>query len=143
MKRPDATIVWEGRSCNGSLVDQRSRGVIFHGENGSMHTGDNSYIIYDNKNKLVKEVKSDIIITQGLNTTSPGEELDAVHVVDFLENIRNNRKPFADALTGHKSTLWMQLGNISQRVGHTINIDQTNGHISGRQRSYEALGKGI
>ena len=77
----------------------------------------------------MKEVKSGIVITSGLNTTSPGEELDAVHVISFLENIRNSRKPFADALTGHKSTLWMQLGNISQRVGHTLNIDPLNGHI--------------
>jgi predicted dehydrogenase len=124
-----ATIVWEGRSCNGSYNDNRARGVIFHGENGSLHTGDNSYIIYDNKNKLVKEVKSDIVITEGLSTTSPGEALDALHVKNFLENIRNNRKPFADALNGHKSTLWMQLGNIAQRVGHTLNIDPSNGHI--------------
>jgi predicted dehydrogenase len=128
---PGATIVWEGRSCNGSYVDNRSRGVIFHGENGSMHTGDNSYTIYDNNNKLIKDIKSDIIVTQGLNTTSPGEELDAVHVVNFLECIRNNRKPFADALCGHKSTLWMQLGNIAQRVGHTLQINQSDGHISG------------
>ncbi|MGD0756423.1 MAG: Gfo/Idh/MocA family oxidoreductase [Bacteroidales bacterium] len=125
----DAIIIWEGRSCNGSYNDNRSRGVIFHGENGSLHTGDNSYMIYDNKNKLVKEVKSDIVISEGLNTTSPGEELDALHVQNFLENIRNNRKPFADALNGHKSTLWMQLGNISQRVGHTLNIDPSDGHI--------------
>lgn len=126
---PGFTISWEGRSCNGSYIDNRSRGVIFHGETGSLHTGDNSYIIYDNKNKLVKEVKSDIIITEGLNTTSPGEALDALHVVNFLDNIRNNRKPFADALNGHKSTLWMQLGNIAQRVGHSLNIDPSNGHI--------------
>jgi predicted dehydrogenase len=124
-----ATIVWEGRSCNGSYNDNRSRGVVFHGENGSLHTGDNSYKIFDNNNKVVKEVNSDIIITQGLNTMSPGEELDAVHIVNFLENVKLNRTPFADALTGHKSTLWMQLGNISQRVGHTLNIDQSNGHI--------------
>jgi predicted dehydrogenase len=127
----DAIIVWEGRSCNGSYIDNRSRGVIFHGENGSLHTGDNSYTIFDNKNKLVKEVKSDIVITEGLNTSSPGEELDALHVRSFLKNIRNNTKPFADALNGHKSTLWMQLGNISQRVGHTLNIDPSNGHIVG------------
>jgi hypothetical protein len=87
--------------------------------------------VFDNNNKLVKDVKSDIVITGGLNTTSPGEELDALHVVNFLENIRNNRKPFADALTGHKSTLWMQLGNIAQRAGHTLNIDPVNGHIVG------------
>ncbi len=128
---PEATIVWEGRSCNGSYVDNRSRGVLFYGENGTMHTGDNSYIIYDKANKLVKDVKSDIIITEGLNTSSPGEELDAVHVLVFLENVRNNRKPFADALCGHKSTLWMQLGNISQRVGRELNIDPSNGHIIG------------
>lgn len=126
---PGASIVWEGRSCNGSYNDNRSRGVIFHGENGSLHTGDNSYIIYDKSNKLVREVKSNLVTTQGLNTTSPGEELDAVHVLNFLENIRNNRKPFADALNGHKSTLWMQLGNIAQRVGHTLEIDPSNGHI--------------
>jgi len=124
-----ATIVWEGRSCNGSYIDNRSRGVIFHGENGSLHTGDNSYLIYDNKNKLVKDVKSEIVINEGLNTTSPGEELDAIHVRNFLENVRYNRKPFADALNGHKSTLWMQLGNIAQRVGHTLNIEPSNGHI--------------
>jgi predicted dehydrogenase len=126
-----ATIVWEGRSCNGSYNDDRSRGVIFHGENGSLHTGDNSYMIYDNKNKLVKEVKSEIVISEGLNTTSPGEELDALHVRNFLENVRNNTKPFADALNGHKSTLWVQLGNIAQRIGHTLNIDPSNGHIVG------------
>jgi predicted dehydrogenase len=126
---PGATIVWEGRSCNGDYIDNRSRGVIFYGENGSMHTGDNSYNIYDNSNKLVKEVKSGIIIKEGLNTTSPGEELDAIHVANFLDNIRYSRKPFADALNGFKSTLWMQLGNIAQRVGHTLNIDPENGHI--------------
>jgi predicted dehydrogenase len=137
----DASIVWEGRSCNGSNVDNRSRGVIFHGENGSMHTGDNSYTIYDNKNKIVKDVKSDIVITQGLNTTSPGEELDAIHVVNFLDNIRFNRKPLADALNGHKSTLWMQLGNISQRVGHTLNIDPSNGHIIGDEEAMKYWGR--
>ena len=137
----DATIVWEGRSCNGSYNDNRSRGVIFHGENGSLHTGDNSYVIYDNNNKLVKEVKSDIVITRGLNTTSPGEELDALHVVNFLENIRSDRKPFADALNGHKSTLWMQLGNISQRVGHTLSIDPSNGHIIGDNEAMKFWGR--
>lgn len=126
---PGIMISWEGRSCNGGLIDNRSHGVIFYGENGAMHTGDNSYIVYDNKNKLVKEVKSDIVITESLNTTSPGEALDALHVNNFLDNIRNNKKPFADVLNGHKSSLWLHLGNIAQRVGHSLSIDPSNGHI--------------
>jgi predicted dehydrogenase len=128
---PGVSVVWEGRSCNGGLIDGRSRGVIFYGENGAMHTGDNSYIIYDNKNKLVQDVKSDIVIVDGQNTTSPGEALDALHVANFLNNVRTSQKPFADALNGHKSTLWVQLGNIAQRVGHTLNIDSITGHIKG------------
>jgi predicted dehydrogenase len=138
---PGVTVVWEGRSCNGGLVDGRSRGVIFYGENGALHTGDNSYIIYDNKNKLVKDVKSEIVMTEGQNTTSPGEALDALHVANFLNNIRTGQKPFADALNGHKSTLWVQLGNIAQRVGHTLNIDSINGHIKGDAHAMKLWGR--
>jgi predicted dehydrogenase len=135
---PGITITWEGRSCNGGLIDNRSHGVIFYGEHGAFHTGDNSYIVYDNTNKLVREVKSDVIISESLNTTSPGEALDALHVKDFLENIRNNRKPLADAQNGHKSALWLHLGNISQRVRHSLLTDPSNGHILGDKEA-EAL----
>jgi predicted dehydrogenase len=138
---PGVTVVWEGRSCNGDWIDGRSRGVIFYGENGSMHTGDNSYIIYDNKNKIVKDVKSDIVLADGQNTTSPGEALDALHVANFLNNIRTNQIPFADALTGHKSTLWVQLGNIAQRVGHSLNIDTINGHIKSDSEANKLWGR--
>jgi predicted dehydrogenase len=138
---PGVSVVWEGRSCNGGYIDGRSRGVIFYGENGAMHTGDNSYIIYDNKRKVVKDVKSDIVLTDGQNTTSPGEALDALHVANFLENVRNGQKPFADALCGHKSTLWVQLGNISQRVGHTLNIDTLTGHIKGDKEASKLWGR--
>ncbi|HPM18840.1 MAG: Gfo/Idh/MocA family oxidoreductase [Bacteroidales bacterium] len=135
---PGITITWEGRSCNGGLVDNRSHGVIFYGEQGTLHTGDNSYTVFDNTNKLVKEVKSDVIISESLNTTSPGEALDAVHVKDFLDNIRNGRTPSADAQNGHKSALWLHLGNISQRVGRSLALDPSNGHITGDSEA-EAL----
>lgn len=36
-----------------------------------------------------------------------------------------------------KSTLWVQLGNIAQRVGHTLNIDKANGHIVGDKEAME------
>jgi predicted dehydrogenase len=138
---PGVTVVWEGRSCNGGLVDGRSRGVIFYGEKGALHTGDNSYIIYDSKNKVVKDVKSDIVMADGQNTTSPGEDLDALHVATFLNNARTGQKPFADALCGHKSTLWVQLGNIAQRVGHTLEIDTLTGHIKGDSKASRLWGR--
>ncbi|NCI46431.1 Gfo/Idh/MocA family protein [Sediminibacterium soli] len=124
----DTAVVWEGRSCNGRYVEGEDRGVIFYGEGGSLSTGGNSYTVYDKKNKLVKEIKSNIAV-DGRNTASPSEGLDIVHFANFLDAIKNNTLPNADVETGYKSTLWVQLGNISHRVGHTLNIDQRNGHI--------------
>lgn len=123
-----ASIVWEGRSCNGAFVEGLDRGVIFYGDNGSLHTGGNSYAIYDLKGKLVKEIKSDIVV-DGRDPSSPNASLDGVHISNFLKCIREGGIPNADVEIGRKSTLWVQLGNIAQRVGYTLNIDQENGHI--------------
>ncbi|MFN8206945.1 MAG: Gfo/Idh/MocA family oxidoreductase [Bacteroidales bacterium] len=137
----DVLVAWEGKSCNGRLEDGRSRGVIFYGDSGAMHTGDNSYTIYDINNKLVKDVKSDIVITDGQNTMSPGEELDALHVKNFLDSIRTGSKPSASALDGHKSTVWMHLGNIAHRTGRKLNINVTNGHILDDKEAIKLWGR--
>lgn len=125
---PEATVLWEGRSCNGYKTEGRDRGVLFYGEKGSLLTGHNGYNVYDEKGKLLKEIKSNAVI-DGRNTASPNEGLDAVHIVNFLSSVRLSKRPNADVETGYKSTLWVQLGNIAQRVGHTLTIDQSNGHI--------------
>lgn len=129
-----ASVVWEGRSCNGALVEGEDRGVIFYGENGSMATGGNSYVIRDLKNNVVKEIKSDVKI-DGRDPSSPSAGLDGVHIDNFLKCIREGGVPNADVETGRKSTLWVQLGNISQRVGEALHIDQQNGHITGNQKA--------
>jgi predicted dehydrogenase len=123
-----ASIVWEGRSCNGNLVEGRDRGVIFYGEKGSLHTGHDGYTIFDRDENLIKEVKSDVVI-DGRDTSSPAAGLDNVHIDNFLNCIRTGETPNADVETGHKSTTWVQLGNISQRVERGLHINPENGHI--------------
>lgn len=128
------SLVWESRSSNGRKIEGADRGVIFYGENGSLDTGDDAYKVYDLNGKLVSEVKSESAETnnlQGRNTASPSLIMDSLHVVDFLDAIRNNRRPNCDVETGYKSVLAMQLGNISWRVGRDLNIDPKNGHIIG------------
>ncbi|MCX6325176.1 MAG: Gfo/Idh/MocA family oxidoreductase [Bacteroidia bacterium] len=125
-------LVWESRSSNGRKIEGADRGIIFYGENGSLDTGADSYKVYDLNGKLVKEVNSDIPETndlQGRNTASPNLIMDSRHVADFLDAIRNNRRPNCDVETGYKSVVAMQLGNISWRVGSDLNIDPKNGHI--------------
>jgi predicted dehydrogenase len=122
-------ISWEGRSCNGKNTEGSSVGVIFYGETGSLliESG-NAYKIFDLKSKLVKEVKNDIT-ANALDRTGPGMELDALHIQNFFDAIKRGAKLNSDILSGHQSTLLVQLGNISQRTGRALKIDPSNGHI--------------
>ena len=121
-------VTWEGRSCNSRDTEGRDRGVIFYGENGALETGGNSYKIFDLKNKLVKEITTSDVI-DGRDPSSPNANLDGVHIADFLDAIRNNKRPNADIEELHKSTLLVQLGNIAWRSGSRLEIDPSNGHI--------------
>ncbi len=67
--------------------------------------------------------------------------LDGIHIANFLDSIRLSKVPNADVAIGFKSTLWVQLGNIAQRVGHTLNIDSSNGHIVGDKEAMELWGR--
>jgi predicted dehydrogenase len=125
-------LVWENRSSNGRKIEGADRGIIFYGENGSLDTGDDGYKIYDLNGKLVSEAKSESAEPgglQGRNLASPNLIMDNQHVADFLDAIKNNRRPNCDVETGFKSVVAMQLGNIAWRVGHDLNIDPKNGHI--------------
>jgi len=124
------TMTWEGRSCNGKPVEGSGAGVIFYGEKGSMlFPGGNNYTVLDLDNNIVKEVKVEEKMDTS-NLVSPFNNLDAIHINNFFDGIRNgSSKLNADIESGHKSTLLVQLGNIAQRVGHSLEIDPNNGHI--------------
>jgi len=123
------SMSWEGRSCNGKNIEGSSVGVMFYGENGSLLIpGGNSYSIFDLDGKLIKEVKNTQIIDPR-NKTNPAELLDALHIQNMFNAIQNGGSLNADIDSGHKSTLLVQLGNIAQRTGRSLNIDPSNGHI--------------
>jgi predicted dehydrogenase len=122
-------ISWEGRSCNGKSIEANSVGIIFYAEQGSMviESG-NSYKIYDLKNNLVKEVKNNFNV-DARNLSDPSQNLDALHILNFFDGIRLGTRLNSDIVSGHQSTLLVQLGNISQRVGRSLEINPKNGHI--------------
>lgn len=123
-------IEWEGRSCNGYNQEGTGRGVIFYGDKGTMVIpGGDDYKVYDLDNKLIKDVKTDLQEASRTNTMGMGELLDSQILNNFVETIRGKTKLTAPISEGHKSTLLPQLGNISYRVGRTLNCDPTNGHI--------------
>lgn len=125
----DKMITWEGRSCNRRHIEDASVGCIFHGELGSLVVGTgNDYRIYDEKNKLIKDVKSDIEFRQG-DTRNPSQKLDAFHFSNFLDGIRKDIPLYADINEGAISTDLSLLANISLRTQSTLKINPLNGKI--------------
>ena len=143
--REGVTMNWEGRSCNGRPIEGSWAGVIIYGEEGSiLFPGGNNYTVFDLKGQTVKEVKAEEQTDAG-NLVSPFDNLDALHIQNFFDGIRGGSGRLnAGIESGHKSTLLVQLGNIAQRVGHSLEIDPATGHILGDEeagklwsRSYE------
>lgn len=129
------SMTWEGRSCNGKNIEGSAVGVMFYGEEGSMLIpGGNEYKIFDLKGNIVKEVKDSKEIDPR-DLANPASHLDALHIRNLFNNILNGEKLRADIESGHTSTLLVQLGNISQRVGHSLEINPDNGHIIGDKKA--------
>ncbi len=123
------TISWEGRSCNNYPVEGSGRGFIIYGDRGSLvNLGGGDYKIFDDKNKLVKEVKPDVAADPS-NTVSANGNLDLYHFQNFVDSIRGSAKLNAPVTEASKSVLLCHLANISQRTGNTLHCDPLNGHI--------------
>ncbi len=121
------TILWEGRSCNLRGINDMGSGVSFHGEHGTLEIFDNSYKIFDSKNKLVKSVEPTTNIM--VNEKGPGFDMDKAHFENFINGIDKGEKLFSPYPEIAKSVLLCHLGNISYRTGRALAIDNKSGRI--------------
>ena len=125
----DKSIAWESRSCNNYPVEGAGRGFVIYGDKGTLvNSGGGEYKIFDEKNKLVKEVKSEVAADPN-NPVSASGNLDLYHFNNFVEAIRGNAKINSPVDDAHKSILLCHLANIAQRTGRTLHCDPSNGHI--------------
>ncbi len=123
-------IVWEGRSCNNYRIEGSERGVIFYGDNGTLvYPGEKSYKVYDKQRQMIKNSVDPSDGGNTTNTVSTDENMDKLHIEDFLACIRTGKRPNAEVEVGHRSTLLVQLGNISWRTKQTLEIDPKTGRI--------------
>ena len=121
-------ISWEGRSCNGKRIEGSACSVIFYGEKGSLQIDGNNYTIFDLKNNVVKDSKTDKTLRSPDKPALPKRVGDP-HAHNFLSAIRSGEELSCNIDEGHKSTLMVQLGNIALRTGRSLEIDPKTGHI--------------
>ncbi|WP_293732088.1 Gfo/Idh/MocA family oxidoreductase [uncultured Parabacteroides sp.] len=131
------SMMWEGHCCNPFRIEGEVVGLLFYGEKANLLIGGgNEYKILDHKNQVIKHVTSKIQIDPR-NKMNPAQQLDALHIQNFFDGITKGTPLHADILSGHKSTLLVQLGNIAQRSSERLLVDPSDGHI----RNKEAAGK--
>ena len=135
------SMMWEGHSCNSYALEGCPVGAIFYGDKTNLFIdGGNSYKIMDLKTKIIKEVNSKKTVNP-LNRMNPGEQLDAIHIQNFFNGITKGEKLNSDIVSGHKSNLLVQLGNIAQRSASRLETSLENGHIQDRQIAYKYWGR--
>jgi predicted dehydrogenase len=123
------TISWEGRSCNHFPTEGSDRGFIIYGDKGSLvNLGGGDYKIFDDKNKLVKEVKSEVV-ADPTNPVAASGNMDLYHFDNFVKTIRGEATLTQPVDEGAKSVLLCHLANIAQRTSGTLHCDPANGHI--------------
>src|SRR4029079_15562710 len=82
------SITWERRSCNLYPVEGSGRGFIIYGDKGTLvNDGGADYKVYDEKNKLVKEIKTDVK-ADPTNPVSASGNLDLYHFDNFTKSVR-------------------------------------------------------
>jgi len=110
----DASISWEQRSFYRPIeADKQTHEVAFYGDKGTLVINRGKWQAFDPDGRLLEE-----------NAQTGG---DHFHVENFIDCMRDGKRPNADIEIGHRSTLLCHLGNISWRTGKTVHLDpQTN-----------------
>ncbi|MBP3193972.1 Gfo/Idh/MocA family protein [Natronogracilivirga saccharolytica] len=122
------TVSWEARSCNPRGIEGETTGVTFHGTEGTMHLGNNKYIVYDFDDNVVVDSEDD---NGDIDFTGPGFDLDEDHITNFTECVQTGEKPVTDIRDANKSVHICHLGNIAYRKQRMLTIAPHNGRIVG------------
>jgi predicted dehydrogenase len=108
---------WEQRHYAGNAAEATPIGAYFYGTNGTFHQGwrDGWSWFPHNKNERPIHVDAQLNSPDGQNI----KELWA----DFLESIKNRRRPIRDIEIGYRATSTSLLGMVSMRLGRAVEWD--------------------
>lgn len=124
-------ITWEGRSCNAYKPDG-GRSATITGTDGTIRLDRSKYELFDLKGKLIKTERESNKSKGTANNTSDTQgfgDLTVGHMQNFINGIINDevlKAPIADAAI---STQLCHLGNISQAIKESLNIDPNTGRV--------------
>jgi predicted dehydrogenase len=119
-------VVWRHRLWGAAeYLPETNNGITFFGENESVFAADNRWVVIPRKGeRRVTEARSDA----GL-----------LHMQDFLEAVRNRRRPSCTIEDAYDSTTTVQLGMIAYRAGGRVDWDRAREQIPGNPAAAKLL----
>lgn len=121
-------LVYEQRDWSPYVQEGQENGCAWYGTQGMVVGGKvNGWRIYGRKNKLLEELPS------------PGGPDLAAHHADFLDAIRNHRKPNADIEINHLSTSLCHLANIALRNRKALEFDPVSETLIGSSSDFNNM----
>lgn len=105
------------RYYNARGADDRPNGMAFYGTNGALYADRLGFEVYpDPKGRGSAELRMQ-------RTQLNGAEPTPLHARNFIDTLRNRKKPVADVEDGHRATNIGHLGNIAMKTGRKLRWD--------------------
>jgi predicted dehydrogenase len=121
---PHTAVTWEHRIWSKTGFEGEEFGVILFGERGTM--------VFDKKGWHIRD---------GAEAADKTGESERAHYRNFLDCIKNGKRPNADIEEGHKSTRLCHLGNIALRVGRVLHFDEKTETLLNDPEANQLLGR--
>jgi len=122
----DKLISWESKSCNGTKMYGRDRGVVIVGTTGSIVLDEAGYEIFDLKGAKTSEQKAGKA-AQSADLTGADNMTDS-HFTNFIAAIQKGEKLNQHIESGNVSVTMLQLSNVAWQVERELKLDQATGH---------------
>ncbi len=119
---PDKTIIWEHRTYGRFEHPGVGWGVTFYGERGTLQVTLESWDFFPHRGgeaihrDAVRDERDDPDYERAVIAPA-----GRAHWQNFLDCVRNRRRPVADIEEGHISTAMCVLGTVSQELGRSLN----------------------
>jgi predicted dehydrogenase len=104
---PQTCVIWEHRIWSKTGFEDEPFGIVLYGEKGTL--------VFDRKGWHVRD---------GIEASDKAVGSDRAHLRNFLDSIKDHKRPNADIEEGHKSTRLCHLGNIAFRTGRALCFDE-------------------
>jgi predicted dehydrogenase len=118
------TMIWEHRIWSKTGIGSETFGITLYGEKGTL--------VFDGKGWHVQD---------GVEASDKSSEIERPHLRNFLDCVRQNKRPNADIEEGHKSTRLCHLGNIAFRTGRRLTFDAATESLRADQEANRLLGR--